>query len=207
MPKTDEIKKRMQARKPERERTEYVRPEQVRRLDDAVLKPQALVPGKQNAILAWILFAVTLVVYMLTQARTMSFWDSGEYATCISILGVPHPPGNPFYILFGRAVVAVFGNLFSHAIIAAFISGLTSAFAVMFTYLFTVKLVSMMKVKAWEAMFAGTVAALYTAFSFTFWMNAIEAEVYSGLVFFVNLIIWLALLGAGRKINAAIGQD
>ncbi|MDD4147351.1 MAG: DUF2723 domain-containing protein, partial [Candidatus Cloacimonetes bacterium] len=81
-----------------------------------------------------------------------------------------------------------------HAVIAAFISALASAFAVMLTYLFTVKLVSMMKVKAWEAMFAGTVAALYTAFSFTFWMNAIEAEVYSGLVFFVNLILWLTLV-------------
>ncbi|MCD8480970.1 MAG: DUF2723 domain-containing protein [Candidatus Cloacimonetes bacterium] len=37
-------------------------------------------------------------------------------------------------------------------------------------------------------------AALYTAFSFTFWMNAIEAEVYSGLVFFVNLILWLTMV-------------
>lgn len=194
VPKTDDVKKRLQARKPERDRTEYVKPEPMKRFDDAVLKPQALVPAKQNIILAWILFAFTLLIYMLTQARTMSFWDSGEYATCISILGVPHPPGNPFYILFGRAIVAVFGNIFSHAMIAAFISCITSAFAVMFTYLFTVKLVSMLKVKAWEAMFAGTVAALYTAFSFTFWMNAIEAEVYSGLVFFVNLIIWLTLV-------------
>ena len=173
---------------------EYQKPEPRKILDEGVLKPQALVPIRTNTIVAWILFALTLAVYISTQARTMSFWDSGEYATCISILGVPHPPGNPFYILLGRALTALFGGIFSHAIIAAFISGLTSAFAVMFTYLFTVKLVSMLKVKAWEAIMAGTVAALYTAFSFTFWMNAIEAEVYSGLVFFVNLIIWLTLV-------------
>ena len=172
---------------------EYKKPEPMKRIDDATIKPQAIVPVKQNTLVAWIIFALTLIVYALTQARSMSFWDSGEYATCISILGVPHPPGNPFYIVFGRGIVALFGGIFSHAMIAAFLSGLASAFAVMFTYLFTVKLVSMLKVKAWEAMFAGTVAALYTAFSFTFWMNAIEAEVYSGLVFFVNFIIWLTL--------------
>jgi len=158
------------------------------------IRPQVIVPENINRITAFIVFALTLIVYMLTQARTMSFWDSGEYATCISILGVPHPPGNPFYIVFGRAVVALFGGLFSHAVIAAFISGLTSAFAVMFTYLITVKLVSMMKVSKTEVIFGGVMAAFFTAFSFTFWMNAIEAEVYSGLVFFVNIIFWLALV-------------
>ncbi|MDD2543743.1 MAG: DUF2723 domain-containing protein [Candidatus Cloacimonetes bacterium] len=189
MAELKELKKRVNTAK----KTEYQKPQPVKRFDDAVLKPQALVSAKANRLVAWIIFAFTLIIYISTQARTMSFWDSGEYATCISILGVPHPPGNPFYIVFGRALASLFGGIFSHAMIAAFISGLASAFAVMFTYLFTVKLVSMMKVKAWEAMLAGTVAALYTAFSFTFWMNAIEAEVYSGLVFFVNFILWLTL--------------
>lgn len=174
---------------------EYQKPvKTVPALQSADIKPMAIVPKMYNAILAWAIFAFTLAIYVLTQARTMSFWDSGEFATCLSILGVPHPPGSPFYIVAGRGIVALFGGIFSHAFIAAFLSGLVSAFAVMFTYLFTVKLISMFKVKAWEAMFAGTVAALYTAFSFTFWMNAIEAEVYSGLVFFVNMILWLTMV-------------
>lgn len=172
---------------------DYRVPEKAVIIDDSQFRPQALNSPKTNIIVAWAVFAVTLIVYLLTQARSASFWDSGEYATCISILGVPHPPGNPFYILFGRAVVTLFGGMFSHAWIAAFISGLSSAFAVMFTYLITVQLTSMLKIKDWEAMFSGIVAALLTAFSFTFWMNAIEAEVYSGLVFFVNIIIWLTL--------------
>lgn len=163
-------------------------------VDDSVLKPQGLVPQFTNRMIALGVFLFTIVVYMMTQARTMSFWDSGEYATCGSILGVPHAPGNPFYIVFSRAMIALFGNFVSHAMISAFISCLTSALAVMFTYLMTVQFVSMFKVKAREAALAGIVAALYTAFSFTFWMNAVEAEVYSGLVFFVNLIIWLTLV-------------
>ncbi|MCB5252961.1 MAG: DUF2723 domain-containing protein [Candidatus Cloacimonadaceae bacterium] len=190
MAKRQEIRKRLNKEKP----TEYKKPEMPRIIDDSTLRPQAIIPVNYHRLLAWLIFAFTLVIYMSTQARTMSFWDSGEYATCSSILGVPHPPGNPFYIVIGRAIIALFGWLVPHGMISAFISALASAFAVMFTYLFTVKLVSMLKVKSWEAMFAGTVAALFTAFSFTFWMNAIEAEVYSGLVFFVNLILWLTLV-------------
>ena len=163
-------------------------------VDSQVMIPQALVPRRTNMWVAWAVFAFTIMIYMFTQARTMSFWDSGEYATCISILGVPHPPGNPFYILFGRAFISLFGWIASDAVLAAFISCLTSAFAVMFTYLITVKLSSMFKIKAWEAIFAGVIAAMFTAFSFTFWMNAIEAEVYSGLVFFINLILWITLV-------------
>lgn len=184
--------KKKQTKKQRKEYQKPVKAEVV--LQSADLRPMAIVPKLYNTILAWVIFAFTLAIYISTQARTMSFWDSGEFATCISILGVPHPPGSPFYIVAGRAIIALFGGIFTHAFIAAFISGLVSAFAVMFTYLFTVKLISMFKVRAWEAMFAGTVAALYTAFSFTFWMNAIEAEVYSGLVFFVNMILWLTMV-------------
>ena len=173
---------------------QYRIPEPMAVLTDPKFKPQQILNPRTNQIVAFLVFISTLIVYMLTQARTMSFWDSGEYATCISILGVPHPPGNPFYIVFGRAVVALLGSLFTHAVLAAFISGLTSALAVMFTYLITVKLVSMWKSEKWEIIFAGVVAALFTAYSFTFWMNAIEAEVYSGLVFFVNIIFWLTLV-------------
>ncbi len=173
---------------------EYSKPAPKQVIEISNYKPQTIVPARYNRLIALGLFLFTLVIYMLTQARTMSFWDSGEYATCSSILGVPHPPGNPFYIVFGRAMVALFGNFASHAIITAFISCLASALAVMLTYLITVQLVSMFKIKARDAAFAGIIAALYTAFGFTFWMNAIEAEVYSGLVFFVNLIIWLTLL-------------
>ncbi|MBP7310723.1 MAG: DUF2723 domain-containing protein, partial [Candidatus Cloacimonetes bacterium] len=151
---------------------DYAKPAPPKVADIGIYKPQVIVPYKYNRMIAFGLFLFTLVIYMLTQARTMSFWDSGEYATCSSILGVPHPPGNPFYIVFGRAMVAIFGGFASHAVITAFISCLASALAVMFTYLITVQLVSMFKVKSWEAAFAGIIAALYTAFAFTFWMNA-----------------------------------
>jgi tetratricopeptide (TPR) repeat protein len=160
------------------------------------LKPQPFVNRKHNLIIGLIVFTFSLIIYYLTFARSLSFWDAGEYITCSSILGVPHPPGNPFYILLGR-FFTIIGLGFPHAQIVNFISGLLSAFAVMFTYFFTVKFVTMWikdENEAYYAYLAGLLAAFYTAFSFTFWNNAIEAEVYSGLAFTINLIVWLTMI-------------
>ncbi|MDY6916028.1 MAG: DUF2723 domain-containing protein, partial [Candidatus Cloacimonadota bacterium] len=160
------------------------------------LKPQPLVNKRDNTIIAFLIFAGTLLVYWLTLARSLSFWDSGEYITCSSILGIPHPPGNPFYILLGR-FATILGLGIPHAQVVNFLSSLLAAFAVMFTYLFTVKLITMWlksSRESYKAYFGGFLAAFYTAFSYTYWINAIEAEVYAGLAFIINLIVWLTLL-------------
>jgi hypothetical protein len=53
---------------------------------------------------------------------------------------------------------------------------------------------------SWVAFFAGLVAALFCAFSRTFWDNSIEAEVYSLSSLIMALSIWLILRwgGGGR---------
>jgi len=159
------------------------------------LKPQSVINKRYNLIIGLVVFAFTILIYWLTMARSLSFWDAGEYITCSSILGVPHPPGNPFYILLGR-FFTIFGANVPHAIVINFLSVLFSAFAVMFTYFFTVKFITMwIKPKdAYLAYLGGFLAAFYTAFSFTYWNNAIEAEVYSGLAFILNLIVWLTMI-------------
>ncbi|HCX73416.1 MAG TPA: hypothetical protein DHM37_06850, partial [Candidatus Cloacimonas sp.] len=160
------------------------------------LKPQPFVNKRDNSIIAFLIFVGTLVVYWLTLARSLSFWDAGEYITCSSILGIPHPPGNPFYILLGR-FSTILGLGVPHAQAVNFLSAVLASLAVMFTYLFTVKLISMWlqnPKQAYKAYLGGFLAAFYTAFSYTFWTNAIEAEVYSGLAFIINLIVWLTLV-------------
>ena len=165
------------------------------------LRPQPLVDRKLNNLIALFTFVISLTVYILTLARSLSFWDAGEYITCSSILGVPHPPGNPFYIILGK-FFTTFSFGLPHAQVINLLSGIFSALAVMFTYLITVKLVTMIlttKKDAFMAYTAGLVAALFTAFSYTFWNNAIEAEVYSGLAFIINIIFWLTLVWAEKS--------
>lgn len=164
-------------------------------------KPQPLINKKQNLMIGLFVFIISLFVYYLTFARSLSFWDAGEYITCSSILGIPHPPGNPFYILLGR-FASILGFNIPHAQIVNFLSGILSAFAVMFTYFFTVKFASIWmksEKESYMIFLAGFIASIYTAFSYTFWNNAIEAEAYSGLAFIINLIVWLTMIWVERS--------
>ena len=73
----------------------------------------------------WAIGAALLVglLYVVTLAPTTAFWDTSEYIATSHILGIPHPPGNPLFVVLGRTSdllltwlglpVAVRVNLFS----------------------------------------------------------------------------------------------
>ena len=147
---------------------------------------------KKDWLVALIVFAIVLGVYMETMALTTPFWDGGEFIATSYILGVPHPPGTPLYVLIGRVFC-----LFPFASIAArvnFMSVLSSALAVLFTFLVTVKLAKMsFKLQGWKAWVPGVVASFFMAFSSTFWENGTEAEVYSMSSFIMVLTFWMGL--------------
>ena len=84
-----------------------------------------------NKILAAIVFVFSLVVYILTMAPTTSFWDCGEFIATSVIMGVPHPPGTPLYLLLGNffSQIPTFDDLGARVNL---ISPIFSAFAVMF---------------------------------------------------------------------------
>src|SRR5260370_11591212 len=44
-----------------------------------------------------------LVLYVLTLAPTTQFWDAPEYITAAHALGIPHPPGNPLFVILAHA--------------------------------------------------------------------------------------------------------
>jgi len=166
--------------------------------DPEELRPQNILSKKENMLTGLFVFAFTLIIYMLTNAKSLSFWDAGEYIACSSVLGVPHPPGNPFYIMLGR-FFSIIGLGFPHAAVVSFLSSLFSAFAVLFTYLFTVQILSMTDKNKYLVAGGGIIAAFLTAFSYTFWMNAIEAEVYAGLAFVINISIWLTMVWVKKQ--------
>jgi len=158
--------------------------------------------AQRNQIVAGFVFFVTTVIYLSTLAPTVAFWDCGEFITTSYTLGVPHPPGAPLYTLLGRIFsmipwweVAFRVNLLSAA------SGIVTTVLI---YLCTVRLLAIWldredTAQQFAILAGGAVAALSTAFSFSFWNNAIEAEVYGLSMCITLLAVWTALRWADAE--------
>src|SRR3954465_6397313 len=43
-----------------------------------------------------------LALYVITLAPSTAMWDTSEYIAAAYTMGLPHPPGNPFFIILGR---------------------------------------------------------------------------------------------------------
>ncbi len=138
-------------------------------------------------------FVLALAVYVRTMAPTLSFWDCGEYITSAHILGVPHQPGTPLYVLMGRVFDLLLFFL-STARAVNFMSAFFSALGVMFTCLVIADLARRADPDSgWLAQAGGVIGALFLLFSDTYWNNAVEAEVYGLAAFMVALLAWLGL--------------
>ncbi len=151
-----------------------------------------------NRIVGGLVFALTLTIYFLTVAPTVAFWDCGEFITTSYILGVPHPPGAPFYTLLGRifSMLAILGD--EIALRVNFLSVASGAVTVALIYLCVVRLLAQWldrddPTHRVAIITGGVVSALSVAFSTSFWANSSEAEVYGLSMTITLLAYWLAL--------------
>ncbi|MCG8205979.1 glycosyltransferase family 117 protein [Tenacibaculum finnmarkense] len=156
---------------------------------------------KWNTLLGWFSFAVALITYTLTLEPTVSSWDCGEYISTAVKLEVGHPPGAPLFQMLG-AFFAMFSNDPSQwAKMVNFMSGLASAFTILFMFWTITNLAKKMAIKNGEfskneaiaVLGSGLVGALAYTFSDSFWFSAVEGEVYAMSSFLMALLFWLGL--------------
>jgi hypothetical protein len=50
---------------------------------------------------------VVFVLYALTLAPSTAMWDTSEYIAAAKTLGIPHPPGNPVFVLVAHAFASL----------------------------------------------------------------------------------------------------
>ncbi len=153
---------------------------------------------KLNKFVAGFVFLGSLLTYILTLSDTVVFWDVGEFISAAYLMQVPHPPGSPLFLLIGK-VFSMIPTYSDPAVRVHLVSALCSAFTSMFLYLSIVKLIAMWRPRTedwWNKITlygASAIGAFSLTFSPTFWFNAVEAEVYGAAMFFIGLLIWLAL--------------
>jgi Flp pilus assembly protein TadD len=151
-------------------------------------------------------FLVSQISYLLTLTLSCPFWDSGEFIATSYVLGIPHPPGTPLYVLIGRLFSLLpIGQIATRI---NFISALASSLTVLFTYIVIVDLARRMRrgaetwLDTWITVGGALTGALFLAFSRTFWDNAIEAEVYALSSLVMILTVWLVLKWEGSRDEA-----
>jgi hypothetical protein len=160
-------------------------------------------PVRTRRLVAGATFGLTLLVYVITLAPTVTFWDAGEFIAASYTLGIPHPPGAPLFILLGR-VVSLF-PLGPVAVKTNLLSATASALGGLFYFLAVSRLL-----EGWLrehrpdlspvlAQLGAMAAVLISAFGLTVWQNSTETEVYAVATMMIGLVSWLVVLWRERR--------
>ena len=144
----------------------------------------------------WALATAALVfaLYAVTLAPTTAFWDTSEYIATAHILGIPHPPGNPLFVVLARSwevllaplglSVAVRINLFS-----AFMSAASHGLWFLVVH-HILRYFSTDRVFRLGGAFAAT---LVSATAFTVWNQSnVNEKVYTVSLLTVAALSWVA---------------
>src|SRR5262245_64407250 len=80
--------------------------------------------------------ACVLVLYLVTLAPSTAMWDTSEYIAAAYTLGLPHPPGNPLFVIIGR-VFSILPIASSIAVRINILAAICSAVSAGLCFLFT----------------------------------------------------------------------
>ena len=127
---------------------------------------------------------------MITLAPTVTLWDAGEFITASKVLGIPHPPGTPLFVLLGHiwaGAVPIGGYAWRLNLMSACFSAAGAG------CYFLVAHRVLAGEPAWLRTGAAAAAALLSAFVFTHWQNSNETEVYTVATFSIAAMAWLVV--------------
>ena len=160
-----------------------------RRVDAASTAPVTAV--KPPYLMAACVSLGALILYVLTLAPTTQFWDTSEYITAAYTLGIPHPPGNPLFVLMAH----VFGLLpvaRAYAERINLFAAFTSAISAGCWFLIAERWLRSFVPVLWPRRIAALAGALVSATAFTVWnQSVVNEKVYTLSLLSIALILWL----------------
>jgi hypothetical protein len=144
---------------------------------------------------AWgaLVAVAVLALYALTLAPTTAMWDTSEYMAAAKDLGIPHPPGNPLFVL----IAYLFGTLpIAHEFAARInlLAATASALSAGLWFLIAHEVTSKLFAERWAQLTAAAVCAIVGATSFTVWnQSVVNEKVYTVSLLQLTVVVWLAV--------------
>src|SRR6266849_6707425 len=156
--------------------------------------PASLSAIKPPYLMAACVSLGALILYVLTLAPTTQFWDTSEYIAAANTLGIPHPPGNPLFVLMAH----VFGLLplaRAYAERINLFAAATSAISAGCWFLVAERWLRSFVPALWPRRFAALAGAIVSATAFTVWnQSVVNEKVYTLSLLSIALILWLIVL-------------
>ena len=153
---------------------------------------------RTDFIAAALVFGVTLLVYILTLAPSVTLEDSGELITGAADFGVPHPPGYPLWTMSGYLFshLIPFGNVAWRINIQSAVFGAAANAVLTLLVCHSGRWLAQrwapaeMQPLARRWMFyIGMLAGFVIGFSDVMWSQGVISEVYTLNGLFVNLVL------------------
>ena len=149
--------------------------------------------NRPSYVAAGIVSLAVFLLYILTLAPSTAMWDTSEYIAAAYTLGLPHPPGNPFFVLIGRvfSILPIAGSIAARVNILAAVASAVSAGM---WFLITERVLVGWFTERWQRITGGALAALIGATSFTVWnQSVVNEKVYTVSLVGIAIISWLMI--------------
>ncbi len=149
---------------------------------------------RPSYLAAGIASLAVFLLYLYTLAPSTAMWDASEYITAAYTFGLPHPPGNPFFVIIGR-----FFTLLPIGVGAAVkvnsLAALASAVSSGMWFLIVERVLSYWLPEKWQRITGAAVATLIGATVFTVWSQSVVNEKpYTLSLAFFAIVSWLTVL-------------
>jgi Protein of unknown function (DUF2723) len=134
-----------------------------------------------------------LVLYLVTLSPSTAMWDTSEYIAAAYTLGLPHPPGNPLFVIIGR-VFSILPIASSVAVRINILAAICSAVSAGMWFLITERVLVSWFPERWQRILGGVLAALIGATAFTVWnQSVVNEKVYTVSLVGIAIISWLMI--------------
>src|SRR6476660_3068195 len=148
---------------------------------------------KPSYLPAAIAGALVFALYLLTLSPTVAMWDTGEYMAAVKVLGIPHPPGNPFFMLLAHAFASLPIPV-SYAAKINLLAALASACSAGLWFLITERIVARWIDDRLQRRIVAGIATLLGATAFTVWnQSVVNEKVYTVSLLLLTITTWLIL--------------